>query len=350
MPYRVPLFNELADHQDIDLAVIYYGTRDERRKATFFPDKRFCEIQCKIWGYRKSYTHNIEFPLSLYHDLISLRPDVVICAPDLGGLMTLLYSKFNAIKYIIWSEATDVTEANRSSIMLSIRKLIYSHAWKFIVPGAMSENYIRKFVPKAKIILSNNCIDENVFMITERELTEKFNKDILQITFSGTIIEDKGITFLIDEFNRLMLFYPELRDKCVLRILGTGPLELGLNHSKNIIFEGFVEGKKYIDFMKSSHVLILPSLHDCYGLVVIEALFAGNAIIVSDAVGSYPEAVCDNGMVIPSGSSEEVFKALHYIVNLPRKKIKKMALESLCLSKEFITPKVADSFLSAILN
>jgi glycosyltransferase involved in cell wall biosynthesis len=349
-PYRVPLFNTIADHPDIELTLVYYGKMEERRKATLFSEKRFSEIHCHTWGFKRDYENNLEFPLSLGRDLGNLKPDVVICAPDLGGLLSLAYSKLHTARYIVWIEATKVTEANISYQKKLLRKLLYSFAWKFIVPGTLSENYVKNFISEARIYFANNSIDEDSFEITEKELTEKFEQDTLQITFSGSLIKRKGIVFLLEGFGNLMRQKPELREKCVLRILGTGPLDLGQYREDNITFAGFCEGKLYRDFMKSSHIFILPSLSDPNPLTVIEALFTGNVVIASAAVGSYPEVVNGNGLVIPSGSADEVCKALDDITVLPRGHLAAMAGQSLSLSKNFTTARSADGFLSAILG
>ncbi len=69
MPYRVPLFNALAADRRIDLTVMYYGTKEARRQATVYPEKRFREKASRVFSIQGSYESNYDFPVSLYNDL-----------------------------------------------------------------------------------------------------------------------------------------------------------------------------------------------------------------------------------------------------------------------------------------
>lgn len=351
MPYRVPLFKAISDHPRIDLTVMYYGTKETRRKATIYPERNFNIKQTRVLSFKGTYEHNYDFPVSLYHDLKSLKPDVIICAPDFGGLAALGYAKNHGAKYIIWSEGTPLTESRRSCLKLPLRKLIYSQAWRFLVPGQQAEEYIRSFVPQGHIFSANNAIqNEAQFRISEKELLEKFSQDNYQVIFSGSFIKRKGINLLLDAFKNLLTNKPALREKYSLKILGAGPMELGGYRDENIVFAGFCEGKDYIDHMKSSNIFVLPSLHDCNPLTVIEALFTGNIVIVSDAVGSHPEAVQGNGLVIPTGSAEAIYKALLLMSSLSPEELKILAQRSVALSENFTTKRSAAGFLAAILS
>lgn len=349
MPYRVPLFNAIAERKNINLSVLFYGTKEVRRKSTIYPETKFTYEQSRVLSIKSDYDYNYDIPLSLYLDLKRFKPDIIICAPDFGGVAALIYTTIHNSKYIIWSEGTHLTEKSRNCLRIPFRKMIYSRAWRFLVPGQLAAAYIRSFVSNADIFLANNAIQfEECFQITEKELEEKFAKNIVQITFSGSIIKDKGITLLIDAFRSLLNNHPKYQQQYFLKILGTGPLDLRNYYDKNIIFTGFIEGQDYIHNMKASHIFVLPSLHDCNPLTVIEALFAGNILIVSDAVGNYPEAVQGNGLVIPTGSSEEIYKALKYILSLPRQELTQMAKRSLELSGNFTVQRSALGFIKAI--
>jgi|GEM_PF-2866549 len=352
-PYRIPLFNGLAEHPEIDFTLVHYGNLEKRRKWTKYPTKKFSEFQTKRISIKLNYTQNINLPLSLISDFARLRPEVIICAPDTGGVSAYLYTrKTPGSSYIIWSEATHITEQVRKIGFLKkcLRSVIYRGSSRFIVPGQMAADYIREYVPSAKIFYANNCLNEDDFKISEDYLRQKWAKRRLTLTFSGSLIKDKGITFLLEAFKGLMKEKPYLKENCLLRILGTGPLDLSAYQDENILFEGFCEGEKYYNFMKESHVFILPSLRDCNPLTVIEALFAGNILIVSSRVGNYPEAVRDNGLIIQSISEAEIGRAIDSILALPRERLVDMALNSLAVSSTFTVEKSLEGFISAIFN
>ncbi len=349
-PYRVPLFNGIAEFPDIELTLLYYGKLEARRKWGTFANRKFSEIQSRCFSVSAGYERNLELPHSLLSDLERIRPDVIICAPDIGGVAAAIYSRRNAARYSIWSEATPVTEKTVSFLKGHMRNSLYKNADCFIVPGELSEKYIRSYCPSAEVHFAPNTIEEKRFSISAEDLNRKFDKERLTITFSGSLVERKGILLLLEAFTNLMSVRPELRSKCMLRILGTGPLDLSNFKTTNIEIAGFCEQQTYADFFMESHVFILPSLHDNNPLTVVEGLFAGNAIIVSDGVGNYPEAVHGNGYVVPSNSVAEIAGILEKIIALTRKELLRMACESTVIARQFSVERSVNGFLSAILS
>jgi len=109
-PYRVPLFNEIARHPEIELILLYFGEFESRRKWTIYEDRLYSEIQCRKIGIRTGYGSNIEFPFSLLKDLCKIDPDVIVCAPDMAGITTSIYTYFKPSSCIVWSEANTITE------------------------------------------------------------------------------------------------------------------------------------------------------------------------------------------------------------------------------------------------
>lgn len=87
--------------------------------------------------------------------------------------------------------------------------------------------------------------------------------------------------------------YPEMRD----RILMTGQIE-----DKGILREWYQKAK----------IFVLPSRWESFGIVLIEALLAGDYLITSDTVLAARDLIhnSDMGMIFPSGSVEELKRML----------------------------------------
>jgi glycosyltransferase involved in cell wall biosynthesis len=347
-PYRVPVFNMLADHKEIDLTVIYYGRREERRKWKTFPDRKFNENQSRCLSIRNSYDRNLELPYALLGELQTLNPDVIICAPDFGGIAAYLHGMLFGSHYLIWSESTLLTEGKVSLFKNFIRKLIYKKAAAFLVPGKLSEDYVRLFRRDANIYYVNNSIQEELFKISNDELEHKFSEDKIILVFSGSIIPDKGIIELLESYKILLENNPEIRSNTYLKILGAGPLDIAKHCYFNVSEKGFCENPAYSEILKKSHIFVLPSYHDCNPLTVIEALFSGNILILSDKVGNFPEAVCGNGCVVPAKSVNELAYALERIVTLPRSELVRMSYASIDIARQFTVERSVDGFLAAI--
>jgi len=125
-------------------------------------------------------------------------------------------------------------------------------------------------------------------------------------------------------------------------------MDLTCYKRRNIEFAGFCEQQKYYEHIRSSHIFVLPSLSDNNPLTVVEALFAGNVILLADGVGNHPEAVRGNGAVVPSGSVEEMTRALERLLTTPRAELAHMAYNSLKIAREFSLKRAAAGFYKAI--
>ncbi|WP_158414163.1 glycosyltransferase family 4 protein [Geobacter pickeringii] len=347
-PYRIPLFNGIARHPDVELTLVYYGKPEARRRWSFFAGREFSEVQARCVSVNSGYERNMEFPHSLYADLVRLRPDFVICAPDMGGIATGIYSWKHETRYAIWSEAIPATEGRVSLWKKKLRQRLYRNAESFIVPGSLSETYIRAFCPTAQFHHAPNTVEEERFSLDREGVHAKFAGERLIVTFSGSLIERKGILLLLEAFIRVLREHPELRETCQLRVLGTGPLDISDFNDENIEVVGFCEQDAYAAHLRESHIFVLPSLHDNNPLTVVEGLFAGNVIVVTAGVGNHPEAVHGNGSVVSSGSADELAQALERLVTLPRAELLGMACNSLDIAHDFSVARSVDGFLAAI--
>ncbi len=163
------------------------------------------------------------------------------------------------------------------------------------------------------------------------------NKDELELTFIGMINRDKGILELlkavIDVKERLNI---------KLNICGTvtdPSIEEQFNGliSQNpdiVKAHGYVDKQKKYDILSDSSVLILPSYHEGFPLVILEALVTGCAIIATP-VGAIPEVLDEqNYMSIEPGSVDSITNAISYLYE-NRDKLKEMQRANYQKSKNY---------------
>jgi glycosyltransferase involved in cell wall biosynthesis len=122
---------------------------------------------------------------------------------------------------------------------------------------------------------------------------------------SGSLIARKGMDVLISAFN---LLPRDLNAK--LLIMGEGPdknflVELAKDNDK-VIFLGFQEKQVIPAFFNLSDIFVFASKYDGWGLVINEAVAAGNAIICSDAVGAAADKLINevNAIILDPGDIE----------------------------------------------
>lgn len=141
--------------------------------------------------------------------------------------------------------------------------------------------------------------------------------------FAGKFIPKKDPGLLIDAAARLA--GPAAKNLALL-FIGSGELEAELRSRAaaakvRAIFTGFLNQDRLPFFYLAADIFVLPSrrMGETWGLVVNEALHAGCAVIVSEAVGCRAEfGDWERCRVIPVGDAATCAAALEELGRLPR--------------------------------
>jgi len=139
------------------------------------------------------------------------------------------------------------------------------------------------------------------------------------VGFVGQLDERKGVEWLLPAFAALHRLFPASR----LVMVGEGPMresigawsrEHGLADA--IILAGF--SSRIEEVMRDIDLLVLPSLWEGFGIVLIEAMAAGKPCVTTQ-VSSMPEIVIDGetGRVVPVRDSEALGAALIEVLSDP---------------------------------
>jgi glycosyltransferase involved in cell wall biosynthesis len=139
--------------------------------------------------------------------------------------------------------------------------------------------------------------------------------DEITLLFVGRLDPQKGLDVLLRAFERLS-------QRCVLRVVGTGPHEpeyrrlaeeLGLD--SRVIFLGHCSPEEIRRQLKAAYTLVLPSRAELFGIVLIEAMAMGVPVVAS-RVGGLPEVVAHEktGLLAPPEDDQALARALHRIL------------------------------------
>ena len=187
------------------------------------------------------------------------------------------------------------------------------------VSQSLKDDTLRLFNIKKEIEVVPNFIDtkkyENLYSNCERELIASNNEKI--ITHISNIRKVKRVDDVIEIFDRIQ---KELPAKLV--IVGDGPEKESLENlcKKKGIDEKvlFVGNSHEVDkILCFSDLFILPSEHESFGLVALEAMVCGVPVISSNA-GGLPEVNIhgESGYLSNVGNIDEMAKnALKILVN-----------------------------------
>jgi glycosyltransferase involved in cell wall biosynthesis len=180
---------------------------------------------------------------------------------------------------------------------------------------------LKKFVPKDKpvLITTNHLLNKEDYI---QEYKPKKKNSVFKILFVGDIQKRKGIRYLIEALAKIKSEYKN--NPFQLDIIGDGPqfkildsLSTELNLNDSINFHGRITDRnKLLNYFRSSDVFVLPSIgSEGVPRVTHEAMASGCAVIATD-VGSVRWQLSDNcGIVVKSGSSDELFKAIAKLMN-----------------------------------
>lgn len=150
--------------------------------------------------------------------------------------------------------------------------------------------------------------------------TEKF------ILYVGVLIPRKGVHFLLQSFARIadeikdakLVLIGKTDDDGYARTLTTMTERLGLD--QRVTFMGPKTQSELAEFMARAEVLVLPSLSEALGRVVLEAMACGTPVIGSD-VGGIPDMIQEGetGFLIPPGDVGALAGRLRWILQHPQK-------------------------------
>jgi glycosyltransferase involved in cell wall biosynthesis len=203
----------------------------------------------------------------------------------------------------------------------------WSYAWflkrvRGVMPmGALGEEFFKKYgADPGRFYRLPYTPDYDAFAVCDPDQLQRFRelyglrRERRYLLFSGRLAQVKRVDLLIDAFAKIAAERPQWD----LLVAGAGPLEVALRQrvpqvvQSRIIWTGFLEQEQLNLAYHSADVLVLPSDHEPWAVVVQEAMSAGLAVVASDVVGAAHELVADGagGRVFPAGNVEALRQAL----------------------------------------
>ena len=318
-PYRIPLFERLDSADDLDFTLVLMA-RNKPTYPTWKYDFEQLPFRTKVLSglcvtlpTRGQVCVNLPLLYFLYRE----RPDVIVCCGySASTLLVAAYAAITRMPFVIWMEGNAITEAQRglAGIRTRLRRLLSRHASGFVVAGTKSQEYVNSLLPprcKRPMLTAYNCVDSEAFAASIARLRAderawrafRGQYPRLNLLFSGRLVPIKGISLLLDTYERVIQRMPE---PVGLIMLGDGPLSTEVEQRKaargltHLHLEGFIGPDHYPHFFAAADVFVLMSLLDCNPLVVFEALAAGLPVVCSDRVGNATDFIIPgvNGNIV----------------------------------------------------
>ncbi|MBM7539781.1 glycosyltransferase [Amphibacillus cookii] len=161
----------------------------------------------------------------------------------------------------------------------------------------MKEDLVSNYnFPKEKVVVINNPVNQIFEEKTNLKLeTISESQNGKEILFVGRLVEQKGLSYLIEAFQMSLKTIPDL----TLRIVGDGPLESSLKKEikklgmeDSVIFTGFSNDIKR--YYLNTNLTVLSSLFEGFPNVLIESISLGTPVVAFDCPSGPSEIIIDD--------------------------------------------------------
>jgi 1,2-diacylglycerol 3-alpha-glucosyltransferase len=343
-PYRIPVFNALASHPELDPHVIFLAETDKRlRQWRVYKEEIHFPYQILAsWRWRLGKS-NFLGNWGLLTALNTINPQVIICGGYnyLASWEALLWARRRRVAFVLWSESNKHDARRKRNWVEALKVNFLRHCDRFVVPGKASYEYLASLGSPAEHIWSApNAVDNRLFA-SEAEIAhanatlvrQKLKLPPRYILFVGRLVPEKGVFDLLQAYAGLesgvksevgLVFAGDgiSRDELMQRAKAISP--------GTVCFPGFAQREDLPSLYAIAELFVLPTHTDPWGLVVNEAMACGLPVIVTSVAGCSSDLVEDgwNGYVVPPRDPEKLKSAIDSILRQPELK-QRMSLHSL---------------------
>lgn len=172
---------------------------------------------------------------------------------------------------------------------------------------ALADKLIAIGVPARRITIIPNGVDTDHFAPPLHGAREPL------MVFVGSLIERKGANYLLSALPTVFSSFPDVR----MAIIGQGPEEGALRKqaealgiSQRVLFVGPQSQDEVRNWLQRAQLLVLPSLEEGLGVVLLEALACGTPVVASN-VGGIPDVITPEvGQLTPPGDPDALAGAI----------------------------------------
>ncbi len=325
-PYRIPVFNTLAQGSEIDLHVIFLAESDPKlRDWLVYKDEiRFSYQVLPSWR-REFAGHNLLLNRGLKKGLQRAAPDAILCGGYnyLASWQGLRWARQRRVPFILWAESTERDIRSRNRVIKFLKRIFIKHCSAFVVPGKSSMQYVVNYgVLEKDIFTAPNAVDTELFAQRAEAVRQEAasHRQALGLPprfflFVGRLVREKGVFDLLEAYGKLT---SELRTLVSLVLVGEGTAREELVGRAvqiapgQVRCAGFVHRDQLASYYALAESFVFPSHSDTWGLVVNEAMACGLPIISSAAAGCAADLVQDhwNGWVVDRGDVIQLASAM----------------------------------------
>jgi glycosyltransferase involved in cell wall biosynthesis len=351
--YWQPVFQEFTAL--IPNTVIYSGfwpgTLPQYRgkfKVRNMPGLRFVTFARGGAGYPTGFM--LASPTILW-ELIRFRPQVILTSGfNLWSAYALLFKALMKWRVVlIWEGVSPTIACSNSPLQLAMRRRMVKHFNAAITNSFAGAEYLQEVLgmPADKIVRHPIEVAEAPALESSNG-TARLERVDSSFAFLvvGQLIERKGIHRL---FEAARLLLDRGISDFTIQIVGTGEMGKDLQRQatdshldKVVQWLGFVGYEKLGGYYQASDAVILPSLEDTWGMVVLEAMSMGRPVLCSKYAGA-KEMIEDgvNGFVFDPNDLPTLAHRMELLMRVPGL-AKRMGEKSKEILRPYTTRRAAE--------
>lgn len=243
------------------------------------------------------------------------KPDIIHAHVFTAAVPAVLLGKLYGIPVII-TERYSIFPLRKLAFFERVRARFAMNRAQIILPvsNALKEA-IEAYGIRNKFQVVPNVVNTEIFYPLSSRNQSGDKKRVLMV---GNLIPVKGIPYLLRALARIK----EERRDFALDIVGDGAnrgeyeeltKELSLEDMVN--FHGLKLKEEVPKFMRSCDFLVLPSLCETFGAVIVEALASGKPVVASD-VGGIKEIINEDlGVLVPPRDINKLQQAIEFMLD-----------------------------------
>ncbi len=334
-PYRIPVFNALAQRPEVDLHVVFLSENDPtlRQWRVYKDEIKFHYDVLPSWR-RRLGGYNVLLNRGMRAALSRIAPDVILCGGYnyLASWSAACWARHHRVPLLLWSESTAFDRRHQYSVVEFMKARFLRLCTEFVVPGTSSLNYLKELsIGEQRIFTARNAVDTSLFS----KLAEASRQDESRVRarhhlpdryflYVGRLVKAKGVFDLLDAYAELK---SEIRSKVGLVFVGDGPeheelMKRASPISGTIQFLGFAHREELPEIYALAEGLIFPTHSDPWGLVVNEAMACGSPVVITTVAGCALDLVQNdwNGFVIPPRDASQLALAMENLASDPARR------------------------------
>jgi glycosyltransferase involved in cell wall biosynthesis len=237
---------------------------------------------------------------------LQARGGKFIC--DRGSTHQRYQAEMNREEGLRWGLDTNTSDSRDTAR----EEQIYDVADAITVPSTYSlQSFVEMGVPRSKMHLIPYGVRLESFARVADPAPDTF-----EVIYIGAVNIYKGFPYLLEAFAQLR--HPKKR----LRMVGLVADEMRPLLEKlpreNVEFLGHVPQLQLKELLSRSHVLVLPSIDDGFGMVMNQAMACGCPVIASTHTGA-PDLLTEgqDGFLVPIRDSEAILNRLQQLADDP---------------------------------